>query len=178
MADINLTEAVQSKLNSIASYYSREIYENTYKVLMKYNVTGRLIDSVKVKWIKATSQYPPRILVIFEDYAKIFEIRQPLWNRMPPIDEMISFVKARNLVSSGKIPGYKNGAPNLSDRKKDARIAYAVALSKRNNDRWRRKPWRKKSLSAALKAMNQITMETFRNEIENIMADAISYKHN
>jgi hypothetical protein len=51
---------------------------------------------------------------------------------------------------------------------------WAIAKDKRKNDTFKRKPWRKKALSQVLKDMNRETLETYRKEVEDILAESIS----
>jgi hypothetical protein len=168
-----LSVETQEAMDRIAQEYAAIIYKETYAVMQKYNATGNLLRSLNVKFLRATSSLPPVIWITYDGYANIFEARQPLWTKQPILSEIIDFVQDRGITQQGRIPGYKNGAPNLSEFAKAKRIAFAISKNQKQTDKWKRKPWRKKALSSVLKDMNSKTIDLFRDEIENIMVGAL-----
>lgn len=162
----------QSQLNDIAELYSKEILQSANLALAKYDRTGRTRESLQVTVIKSTDHDSPKIVLGFELQAALFDVKRMSWVKLPPIADLVQWAQQVNF--SGKIPGYKNTAPNLPPWKAKQRIAFAIAMDKRKNDTYKRKPWRKVALSEILKDLNRITLESYRKEVEQSLATSLS----
>ena len=132
-----------------------------------------LANTVHVSVTKATDYEPPVINLEFEEYGEFIGKRKMLWVKLPPIDKMVEFIKKKGIDVNNKVPGYKNGAPNLPEFKKIERIAWAIAKKKRKYNTFRRIPWKKESFPETLRKMNNETIEKFRDHIEQVIASSI-----
>jgi hypothetical protein len=163
----------QAQLNTLAERYSREMFRSVDEALKKYDRSGKTRASLKVTWLKSTDRQPPRILLIFERQAALFETRRMSWIKIPNIDQLTEWSEGVNF--SGKVPGYKNGlAPDLPPWKAKQRIVWAIARDKRKNDTWKRKPWRRIALSDVLKELNRATLQAYKKEVEDTLAESLS----
>lgn len=162
----------QAQLNTLAERYAREMFRSTAEALKKYDRSGRTSNSLKVTWLKSTDREPPRILLVFEKQAALFEVRRMSWVKIPDIENLSQWAESVNFNS---VPGYKNGvAGNLPPWKAKERIIWAIARDKRKNDTWKRKPWRRAALSDVLKQLNAATLEAYRKEVEETLAESLS----
>jgi len=171
-----IPESIINRLNELAQIYAQYLFDKAYNLLKenKYRNTGQLLNSLKVTWLKADENYPPRILLIYLEYADIFEQKKLSWVRTPPPEELIKWVMEKGLHKSGKIPGYTaNSRIGISDYQKAQRIGWAISIDKRINDTHQRKPWKRQTLSELLKQMNYEVHEAFRQESEQLMANAL-----
>jgi hypothetical protein len=167
-----IPKQTQEKLNTLASVYSQEIFNSASNAIKKYSRSGATLDSLKVTWLKSTDKEPPRIILIFELQAALFEVRKMSWVRLPKIDNLEAWAESVNL--DGPVPGYKNGvAPNLPPWKAKLRKLWAIAKDKRTNDTWKRKPWRKVALSDVLKQLNKATLEAWEKDVEDILTESL-----
>jgi len=173
----SIPERIQSRLNSLAQFYAQDLYDRAYQVLRakRYRNSGALLDSLKVTWFKATEQWPPRILLIYNEYAQLFEQRSLSWVNTPPIEDLKEWIRHKGGSSAfGTVPGYRDGmAGSLPEYKKVERIAWAIATDKRVNDTHKRRPWKRKTLREMLIEMNQETQKAFANEAEQLMKEAL-----
>lgn len=173
-----IDERLQAVLNAIAERYAQLIFNRAREILSNASirVTDELLNSVKVTWLKANDNQPPRILFIFAEHGIFLDQRSPKWIKLPAIEKLKEWVEAKNLPLT-RIPGYKNGiAPGLSQAKKAERIAWAIAWDKRKNDTWKRKRWKRDVLRDQLLRLNQELQIVFARECAEIIADTIENK--
>ncbi len=161
-------------MNQLASKYAGQLKAAMEAAIGKFSSTGALQGSVRVSVINAQGDQPPVIRAEFFQYGEYIGKRKLLWVKLPPIDKIREFVEKRGLTTGGRVPGYKNGAPNLPDFKKAERIAWAIALDKRKNDTHRPKRWKRQALPDVLRALNEEVLREFAKETAEILATSIS----
>lgn len=163
------------KLNTIAHQYKELIAQSINKVLRepKYINTGESAASVTVSVIDGDNNKAPQVVIHYNDSLNVLNSRKPQWTKQPPIKELIQWAETKTF--SGPVPGYKGAsAAALSPEKRAIRVAWAIAKSQQNFDKWKTKPWRKKSLSAVLKEMNQQILISFDKAIDEDLQQAIN----
>lgn len=172
-----LEKDIQERMNNVAYRYAGRLRQNIKQVLSqpKYRASGMLESSIQVSVEEATGYKPPNINIQFVGYGDFIGKRKLLWTKVPPIEDLKVWVELRGRDDgSAPVPGYKNGAPNLPSFKRAERIAYAIAVTKRRDDKFKRQPWKKESLPSVLKEMNAETYAQFGDHIEKLLAEAIS----
>lgn len=168
---------IQEKLNAIAQARASELYERAREVLSQdqYVTTGELLNSLKISWFPASDQSPPRILLQYKLQGFLLGLSKMSWVKVPNIEKMNRW--SENVTFDGAVPGYKNGAPNLPPWKAKQRIVFAIAMNKRKNDTWKRKPWKGKGgleIGDLLKQINQETLQAWAKEVETAIAEGLS----
>ena len=173
---------LQQALNEIANRYAPQFKAAVKQAFLdpKYKATGELGISVKVKVVPANDNEAPKIVLYYEQYGEYLGLRRLTWTKQPPIDEIAEWVKAKGAGFREKaIPGYANGAPNLSQDKKDKRIAFAIAKALKFRERFtRRYKWKSASLPTILKPMNRDLIDAWREETEQLIAKSLTTKPN
>jgi hypothetical protein len=167
-----ISQQQQAQLNDLAERYSKEILRSAESALAKYDRTGKTRSSLQVTVLKSTDRESPKIVLGLELQSVLFDVKRMSWVKLPPIQNLVQWAEQVNF--SGKIPGYKNSAPNLPPWKAKQRITWAIAKDKRKNDTYKRKPWRKVALSEILKALNRETLDAYRKEVELSLANSLS----
>lgn len=172
-----IPKETQNKLNAIAAARAQDLYTRAREILSKeqYVNTGELLDSLKISWFKATDTEPPRILLQYKLQGFLLGLRKMSWVKVPNIEKLASWGERINFT--GPVPGYKNGAPNLPPWKVLERRMYAIAVDKRKNDTWKRKPWKGKGaleIGDLIKQINQETLQAWAKDVEKILAESIS----
>ena len=155
------------KLNTIAHQYKDKISRSLNKILSdpKYRNTGASLASLHVDVIDGDNKKSPQVIIRFSDSLNVLDKRKLQWTKLPPVKDLIAWADTREFT--GPVPGYKTGeAPDLSPKKKRIRVAWAIAKSQQKFDKWKPKPWRKRSLSAVLKEMNQAILNSFAQAID------------
>lgn len=144
------------KLNDIAHRYKDLIHQAVHDAIVK-NIrnTGEAAASLTVEVIDGNRQKSPEIVISFVDYLIYFNHRRIEWTKLPNINKLTAWAET-------KVP----------DKKAARRLAFAVAWDKQKNDTWRAKPWRRKGLSAVLKEMNQLVLDSFNEAIEEDLQEA------
>lgn len=167
---------IQEKLNAIADVYAHQLYAKAAVALQRYDRTGATADSLKVTWLKSSDTHPPRILLIFEKQAALFEIKKMSWVRVPNLDKLSEW--ANSVDFNGTVPGYKDGkAPNLPPWKIKQRIISAIAFDKRLNDKWKRKPWKGKGgmdIGQIIRSLNDETLKAWVQEVKTVLVESIT----
>jgi hypothetical protein len=173
----NFDKDIQDQMNALADRYAAELRNAVSKELSKpsYKSSGMLASSVKVSVTPSTGYKPPVINLEVADYGELIGKRKMLWVKQPPLQKMIDHIQKKN-ISLTKIPGYVSGAPNLPESKKIERVAFAMAVKKRRDDTFKRRPWKKQSFPDVLRKLNSETIEKFGGHIERMLASSIATK--
>lgn len=144
------------KLNEIAYRYKDLVHRAVHDVITK-NIanTGEAAASLTVDVVDGNRQKAPELVISFVDYLIYFNHSRIEWTKLPNIDKLTRWAETK-----------------VSDPRAAKRLAFAVAWDKRKNDTWKAKPWRKKGLSAVLKEMNQLILDSFNEVIDQDMQEA------
>jgi len=174
---VELTRDIQERMNNVAYHFAIRLENNVKSVLNqeKYKSSGALAGSVRIKVKEADGYNSPVINLTVLEHGEYIGKRKLLWTKTPPASELTEWVQKNGYSDgSGNVPGYRNGAPKLSNFQRAERIAWAIAISKRKNDtRFRRQTWKKESFPDVLKAMNQKTMQEFGAHIERLFKESL-----
>lgn len=144
-------------LNDIAQRYKDIIHQAIHDVLSQdgYKNTGAGAASLVVDVVDGDTRKAPQISISFDDHLIFLDKRKMQWTRLPNMGKLMEW------------------AETVKPTEKEAeRLAWAVGWDKKNNDTWKAKPWRKKSLSNVLKEMNKMVMEAFDKAIEEDLQKA------
>lgn len=164
-------------MNNVAFRFAGELRAKVKSVLNspQFRLTGRLASSVRIRVEPASAYEPPVILLEFDEYGEFIGKRKLLFTKIAPIQNITQWVEDRGLDDGHHpVPGYTNGAPNLPDYKRAERIAWAIAISKKNETaKTRRKAWKKESFPDVLRAMNQETLVQFAGHIERLFKQSL-----
>lgn len=170
---MHLPIEIQRQLNHLADKYARLFSVRIGNELEKIRATGELEESVTVHVQKATAHSSPEILVKFAPHGDYIGKKKLLFTKLVPGKKLVDWMNAEGITPS-RIPGYKNGAPNLTDEQKRERFAFAIGKDKKVNDTWKRKQWKRKALTETLKRLNVEIIAAYTREVEQIMAREIS----
>lgn len=146
------------KLNDVAHRYKNVIHQAIHDVLSqdRYKNTGAGAASLTVDVVDGDVNKAPQIRLTFDDYVIFLDKRRMQWTKLPNIQKLTEWAETVK-----------------PDRKSAERLAWAVGWDKKNNDTWKSKPWRKKSLSKVLKEMNDLLLKEFDAAINEDLVDAI-----
>jgi hypothetical protein len=144
-------------LNDIAHRHQSIIKHSIQEVLRgpKYSNTGAGAESVTVDVVEGDVTKSPVIQITFDDHVKLLDKRKMQWTELPDMKKLMEWASTKR-----------------DDPKKAEKLAWAVAWDKKKHDTWKAKPWRKKSLSAVLKELNQNVLAAFDQAIEQDMQEA------
>lgn len=151
------SENMVIRLNGIARQYKDIVYQSVYDVLNQdtYKNSGVGLSSLKVDVIEGDANKTPEIRISFAEHLIFLNTKKMQWTALPNMKKVLEWA---NVVKS-----------NPDEAK---RLAWATAWAKKNNDTWKAKPWRKKSLSAVLREMNNMIKEGFDRAIEEDFQNA------
>jgi hypothetical protein len=138
-------------LNEIAEQKAKEFQSVLVNLLSKapYRNTGEGVNSVTIEISAGTASRAPAIKINFADHLLLMDKRKLQWVKLPLVSKLMTWAATKN-----------------SDPKQQKRMAWARAWDLQKNDSHKPKPWRKKSLSATLKEMNQQIVVAFDKAIE------------
>ncbi len=175
MAD--LSKDIQDRMNNVAFRFAHELRLNVRSVLTspEFRYMGGLAASARTRVQLASAYEPPVIILEFEDYGEFIGKRKLLFTEIAPIQNLTKWVQDRGLDDgSHPVPGYTNGAPNLPAYKRASRIAWAIAISKKNETSKRLpKRWKRKALPQVLRDMNKETLRQFAWHIERLFKQSL-----
>lgn len=115
------------------------------------SATDRLKQSIHNDAIQATADLKAQVLTEFADYGRIQDMRNPLWKKLPPIEQIEAWVKARGLGAFEYVPGYARGTFPLSQARAINRIAWGIARSRQTGlARQRTRAWFNKTFYKSL----------------------------
>lgn len=144
-------------LNALARLYGEKIKHAVTEVLSqpRYTNTGVGVQSVAVTIIDGDTSKSPVIQIVFDDHVKLMDKRKMQWTQLPDMKKMLEWAATKE-----------------SDPKAIKYLAWATAWKQKNFDTWKPKAWRKKSLSAVLKELNQEMLKAFDEAIDQDMQAA------
>jgi hypothetical protein len=145
------SENLISTLNEIAHKYRPIIHQAIYTVISQppYKNTGAGAQSLTVDVIEGNANKAPDLDIRFDDHLLFLDKRKMQWTKLPEIKKLLEWA-----------------ATKKSKESEVKQLAWAVAWKQKKNDTWKAKPWRKKTLSAVLKEMNQLVLEEFAQAID------------
>lgn len=145
------------KLNTIAYQYRAQIERALRDILSqpRYRNTGAGLASLIVEVIDGDRNKSPQIVVNFDDHLLFLDKRRMQWTKLPEIKKLLAWAETKT-----------------GSQKEATKLAWAVAWSKRKNDTWKSKPWRKKGLGPTLREMNKVIMDGFEKAIEEDLRKA------
>jgi len=151
----NYSPRLVDKMNEIAHRYAVMMRQSLYTVLKQYSNTGEGLASLIVDVVDGDESKSPQIKIAFEDHLIFLDKRKLQWTKLPEVEKLIAWAETKE-----------------ADPKKAKKLAWAVAWDKKKHDTWKRRPWRKKSLSSVLKDMNKVIIAAFDKAIEDDIAAA------
>lgn len=151
------------KLNTIAHRYKDLIERSINAVLRqpKFYNTGRLASSVTVDVEDGDANKSPVIRIELDEALLIIDKRKLQWTKLPNMKALLEWAATRE-----------------SDPKKARDLAWRTAIDKKNKDTWKPKSWRKKSLSAVLKELNELVTEEFAKIAKEDIVESLTINNN
>lgn len=143
------SEQLVIRLNDIARDYKEILRRSIQDVLAKYQNTGKGVASVRVTVIPGDAEKAPAIQITFDDYLIVLDKRRVQWTKLPDMKKLEAWARTKE-----------------QDDKKAKQLAWAVAWRQKKFDKWKPKTWRKKSLSGALREMNERILKEFDQAID------------
>ncbi|MVM36471.1 hypothetical protein GO730_00415 [Spirosoma sp. HMF3257] len=98
-----------------------------------YVLTGELLDSLRHQAVVVGRDMYAEFSIGFAGYGRFKDMRQLLYNKMPPIDILEQFVREVGLDKFGYIPGYIKDAKRrvtITDSRAVNRIAWGIAVNR------------------------------------------------
>lgn len=98
-----------------------------------YVLTGELMDSLKHQSVIVGAELYAEFSIGFAGYGRFKDMRELLYEKMPPIDVMEEFVKKLGIEAFDYVPGYLTDAKRrvtIPDSRAINRIAWGVARSR------------------------------------------------
>lgn len=166
---------VQKRLDAIALQYGAQYLAKMKAVFSqkKYRATGALANSLRLKITPSTAQSSPDIIIYYDEAGEYIGKKRLIYTKQAPMEEMLAYVKSPKFKMRS-IPGYANGAANLSLEQKQERVAFALAKSKFTTGKHRRRKWKKEALPDLLKSMNDRLVRAWTEESEKIIAQSLT----
>jgi hypothetical protein len=165
----------QEQLDVLANEYGSRLLADVKKVFSKYSRTGEMEESATLLITKASDTEAPRIIVQYADQGFFIGQKNPQWTKLPNIGDLSKW--SENVEFKGAVPGYKNGAPNLTPWQIKQRIVFAIAFSKKKWDTHKPKPWKRQAkLGDLLKQLNTETFAAYKADCQKILTAAIEGK--
>jgi len=151
----NYSPTLTKKLNAIAHAYRDLMFRSIQEVLQQYSNTGKGLQSLIVNIVDGTEDKAPQIKIDFDDELIYLNLGKMNWTKLPQMDRLLKWAETKQ-----------------SDPKKAKQLAWATAWDKKKHDTWKRRPWRKKSLSTVLKEMNELIVAVYNKAIEEDAVEA------
>ncbi|MEM7550890.1 MAG: hypothetical protein AAF363_14500 [Bacteroidota bacterium] len=169
-----IPKEMQVQLDAIAERYLPLFVQDFRATFSKPKFKGEGIsaDSVRGHIEYSTAQKPPKIIISYDEGAEFVGKRKLVYLKQAPVDQLLATVKKPGFRIK-KVPGYKNGAPNLSQDKKEKRVAFAIAISRLKGFKTKRKKWKVDALFQQMPKLNQDTLAAYDQEIGIIMNETI-----
>ena len=144
-------------MNAIAHRYRPIIQKAIHDVLSdaRYRNTGAGVASVTVDVADGDTNKSPVIQIEFDDHLNLLDKRKLQWTQLPNMKKLLEWAATKE-----------------SDPKKAKRLAWGKAWQQKKYDTWKAKPWRKRSLSAVLKELNELVLSEFDKAIEEDLVTA------
>ena len=126
----------------------------------KIKDTGNLLNSFRTQ-LQSTIQDEVQVMnIYFAESGRLAEIRNKFYVNVP--SRVLNEILAKWVIRTGignfkRIPGYSNGAPNLSPIKKARRLAFSFQMARKYGFRSQRKWYNNTFYREINKAVNQIT---------------------
>jgi len=144
----NYSPRLVNKLNDIAHHYKDLVSRSLHAVLQQYSNTGAGLASLTVDVVDGNENIAPQIKIGFDEHLIYLNQKKPQWTKLPDVERLIIWAKTK-----GK------------DDKQAKKMAWAIAWNMKKHDTWKRRPWRKKSLSQVLKEMNELITSEFKQAV-------------
>lgn len=146
-------------LNNIAQRYQDLIKRAIQEVLNqpRYRNTGAGVSSVTVEVESGDQNNAPKIKVSFDDHLVVLNMGKVQWTRLPNMGELLAWAETKR-----------------KNEKEASQLAWATAWKQKKFDTWKPKLWRKRSLSAVLKEMNQLILAEYDAAIDKDLQDAVN----
>lgn len=164
------SEKLIIKLNTIAHQYKDVINQRLNSILSqpKYRNTGAGLASLHVDVIDGDQSKAPQIIITMDEHLLLIDKRKMQWTKLPDVRKLLEWAETKTF---DEVPGYK-GKVGIDKAKVAQRVAYAIAVTQRKTDSFKRKPWRKSGLGPALSKMNKNILQSFDEAIEQDLATA------
>lgn len=152
------SEKMVMRLNEVAHRYKDLVYQSIFTVINQppYRNTGAAAASLKVDVVDGDQTKAPRLDIRFDDQLIFIGTKKMEWTKLPNMKKLIAWAETKKAT-----------------REEAEQLAWAVSWDKKNNDTWKPKQWRKKSLSEVLKEMNELIVKAFDQAIEEDLQQAI-----
>lgn len=117
--------------------------------------TRQLLDSLSSENKTDLSRVVHSISFAFIEYGKFLDIKGKKWNKMPPIEYLLEWVKSKGLVAFGPDPKPNKKKPKTSEKRMNE-IAWGIAKQMTmKKDPIKAKPWFNNSFYRALNALQE-----------------------
>jgi hypothetical protein len=165
---------ITQSLNTLAHSKAAELLARAKKILdtPKYRASGNLVDSLEVSVKPGTATEPPVITLTFADQGKFLGMKNPSWGRVPDIEQLEKWVRARGTSRFKYVTGRKPSG--LSESEKVSKIASGIAWAYRKHQlRWKPKTWRKVTLLQLVEDLNDQTARVWEEGIKVQVEDEL-----
>jgi hypothetical protein len=124
----------------------------------KLRTTGQLLQSLDQETKKDLSKVVSSIAFAFQDYGRFKDMRRNIWDKQPPVEAILEWVKQKGVSSFGADPNpYKNEIKTSERRANE--IAWGIARKYAKNKAFRSRPWFQKSFFGMLNALSEDLLE-------------------
>ncbi len=153
---------IQETLNDQAREFALYLYKKLHKELKKNKNRNSddLLNSLKVTYSKTTASNLPVFKVEYAKHGKFIDTKKLYWRDLPPVEELINWIKTKGQSRFKHVPGYINASPT-NRFKAVERIAWAIVKKKHFDFKHRQKKWKKDNLNIAISYLNHIVAEQF-----------------
>lgn len=133
-----LAKYIEKELGDWGNNVSLMLQENIRK--NKLVISEQLVRSFEYQVRSEMSTKIQSLLIGFNDYGRMKEMRSLVFTKMPPVESIESYVEKIGVSKFKYVPGYKRGnIPSESIAKK--RIAWGIARSKFSDYKGKPKKW-------------------------------------
>ena len=142
----------------------------------KLRTTGQLLQSLDYDTRQELSQALTAISFAFQEYGRFKDMRRNIWDKQPPVENILQWVKQKGVSSFGADPRpYKRKIKTPQRRANE--IAWGIARKYAKNKAFRSRPWFQKSFFGMLNALSEELLEAAADfatdELKNSIKDGL-----
>jgi hypothetical protein len=120
----------------------------------KLRTTGQLLQSLDYDTRQELSQALTAISFAFQEYGRFKDMRRNIWDKQPPVEKILEWVKEKGVSSFGADPRpYKRKIKTPQRRANE--IAWGIARKYAKNKAFRSRPWFQKSFFGMIQELNE-----------------------
>lgn len=124
-----------------------------------------LMNSINSKVQRAAGDTLTHVFFAFEDYGRHADMKNLIYTKMPPIDEMVKFVTKVGLHNFKYVPGYEDSRSVPHESIAVKRIAWGLAKGRLRRYKHRPKKWFAKQFYGQINLLISTLLEGYQDAV-------------